>query len=497
MSERTTTIAAAEYLERTFGHRVGLKGYRELAGWTADEGTRARATLGALRCAVGLGEASDVIELARGWKSMRAGAFGDEVIELCKTLALRGHEEAALWLAFAEVERRATPRTVYLYARLLERAGDATALVVYARAAELADKEPDAAPVALAARVRRIERLAMDPRRYPEAAQEAAAANPAHASPAQKLVIAAGLMLSPSRFTRASGLSLLADLGKTARPEIAEISIRMAAAHADRFAESLSAVEADRIAAALKHWPDDAQREAAMARLTQIVRIVAARGDDREQRLASAAEAAPETFPLFCQARAVLSGGGVGAYPSRPEPGGPAARSLALSLASHGLNAVVALRRDKPLDAAASLRAAQAALAEAGGEAPPPLWTGVRMALASRDEAARSAAVALAERMIFPATGAPPPAVARMGRFAALLGQAGQGELAVRALRWAAASRDASASEDLGAELARHGWSAALNGDRDAAVAALREARAIFQQAASGKDAAAKAQGAA
>jgi hypothetical protein len=503
LSFDTTTLSGLAWVERTIGHRVALKGYRELASRMVDDSTRARALLGALRCAVRLGEIEDVRDLMRGWHTMRAGVFGDEVIDLCKALVAQGHGEGALALARAEAQRQPAARPLYLYARLLERAegrggpqgapassraDHASATEVYARAVELADKDPALADLALAARVRRIERLAMDPTTCPQAAIEAAAADPEQASPAQRLVIASGRLLSPSRFTRASGLSILEEVARRARPELAELAVRIAAQHADRFADALSAVEADRIAAALKHWPDPSAREAALARLTQLVRVAAARGDDREQRLASAAESAPETFPLACRARAVLSGGGVGEYPSldasgAPSPGAAPDVSPTLHLASLGLDAIVALRRRRPSDAAASLRTAQIALAQTGGEAPPPLWAAAATALASRDVSARAAAAALAETLIYPVTGAPPPAAAQISRLAMVLRHAGRGDLAVRALRWAAAAKDVSASEDLALELVRHGWSAALDGERDAAIAALREARALFAQA--------------
>src|SRR6185503_325162 len=98
-------------------------------------------------------------------------------------------------------------------------------------------------------------------------------ADPEQGTAAHKLVIAAARLASPSRFTRASGLSILEDLAKKARAEIADAAMRLAAQSADAHADGISAMEADRIAVILKQWREPKERERALARLLAIQRI--------------------------------------------------------------------------------------------------------------------------------------------------------------------------------------------------------------------------------
>jgi len=493
-------ISGIEKVERG-SPRLAMRLFDTLAKNVGDPEVRARAALGALRCAVQLDEVNDILNFAILWPEMRAdptGAIAEAVLDLVKRLVSTKRLDIAIELAKSEVERKRSARSLYLYARLLDRTDERAAFEVYGRAAEIAEQEPGSPAIAVTARVRRIERLAMEPATCQQAALEAAAANPEAATPAQKLVIAAARLLSPSRFTRASGLSLLEELGRTARPEIAQAAIRTAAQHADRLAEGLSSIEADRVGAALKHWPDPAQRDSALVRLLALVRIAAARGEDRDRRLIEAWDAAPEIFPLLCRARAVLTGGGVGSYsaldearpPASPEASAAAAGPLdsALRLASLGLDAVVAIRRGKPLEAASAFQAARELMGPHSVEAPPALWTAVILSLGAQDPLGRSAALALAEHLLLSASGVgPPPPSLRVRRLATALRRAGRADLAVGALRWAASAKDPSATQDLASELTRQGWSAALEGDREVALTALREGRSLYSPAASGR----------
>jgi hypothetical protein len=490
-------ISGIEKVERG-SPRLAMRLFDTLAKNVGDPEVRARAALGALRCAVQLDEVNDILNFAILWPEMRAdptGAIADAVVDLVKRLVSTKRLDLAIELATSEVERKRSARSLYLYARLLDRTDERAAFEVYGRAAEIAEQEPGSPAIAVTARVRRIERLAMDPATCQQAALEAAAANPEAATPAQKLVIAAARLFSPSRFTRASGLSLLEELGRTARPEVAQAAVRTAAQHADRLAEGLSSIEADRVGAALKHWPDPAQRDSALVRLLALVRIAAARGEDRDRRLIEAWDAAPEIFPLLCRARAVLTGGGVGSYAALDEarpaaspeasavPVGPL--DSALRLASLGLDAVVAIRRGKPLEAASAFGTARELMGPHSIEAPPALWTAVILALGAQDPLGRSAALALVEHLLSASGVGPPPPSLRVRRLATALRRAGRLDLAVYALRWAASAKDPSATQDLASELTRQGWSAALEGDREVALTALREGRSLYSQTAS------------
>jgi hypothetical protein len=146
-----------------------------------------------------------------------------------------------------------------------------------------------------------------------------------------------------------------------------------------------------------------------------------------------------------------------------------------------GLDAIVAIRRGKPLEAASALQSAREMVGPFASEAPPPFWTAVVLGLGSRDQPVRDAALALAEVLVSASGVAPPPPSLRVRRFATLLRRAGRADLAVRTLRWAASAKDPSATQDLAGELARQGWNAALEGNREVALAALREARDLAQ----------------
>ncbi len=483
------TIAGAERLERTFGPNVALKAYRKLATLMVDRDTRARAALGAIRCAIAIGEINQIVEICPWWSVMGSGAYAETIIDHCKNLARRGHIAAAAELCKAEIERQPTAKTLYLMARLLEQRGDPSALTFYARAAEKAGTEPGAQPIFITCQIRRIERLALDPNTLPEAAQLAQALDPELAQPSQKLIIAGARMLASSRFVRASGISILEELARKGSPGIAEIAMRAAAKHADRYGDSLSAVEADRIAATLKHWPKEQQRDAALARLTALVRIAAARGGDKDKRLFDAAQAAPESYGLLCRAKAMAEGAVLIASVSAEEIRAVIQTRTELALSWLALDIVAALRAENIDDAIKSIGLATPLLVKTMGEAPVPFWAALALALWTKHPGLRAAALSAVERMLC-APGVPPPAASiSMAQFGALLRGAGRAELAVKTLRWAALLRDSSASQDLGAELIRHGWSAALAGDRDAAIDALLEGKNLYAQALKAKSA--------
>lgn len=478
------TIAGVEKLERAFGANVAIKPYRKLATLMADRETRARAAIGFFRCAIAIGEIAQITELCPWWSTMGSGPYAGQIIEYCKSLVRRGHAAAAVELCKAEIERQPQARTLYLMARLLEMRGEKSAGDFYARAAEKASTEPGAESIGITCQIRRIEELAKEPENHPEAARMAQSLSLEHALPAQKLIAAGALMLSASRFVRASGISILEELAKKSRPDIAELAVRAAARHADRYGDALSSVEADRIAATLKHWPIEAQRNDALARLLSLVRIAAGRGDDKENRLFEAAQAAPESYGVLCRAKAMASGS--------PQIGAISAESIRtvlqtrhdLGLAWLGMDIVAAIRGQKYDEAVKSIGLSAHLLVKTFGEAPVPFWTAIGFALLEKHPPLRAAALEKAERMLCAPGALPPSAALSIARFAALLRNAGRADLSVKALRWAAFQRDPAATMDLGLELIRHGWSAALSGDRDAALLSLREAKGLCTQAA-------------
>jgi tetratricopeptide (TPR) repeat protein len=467
-------LAAAEQLERSVGPFIALPAFKKLFVRGGEAAFNARVLLGALRCAAKLGDEQEVEALASLWDALgQGGEHLPAITVICRMLDAAGQRWSAATLAGAEAARKPQARAFYLWARCLERAGDRDgAHVAFGRAAEMADKEPAAADVALAARARRIERMLGDPTLSPLALADATSADPTAATPAQKMVIALARLSAPSRFVRASGLSLLEELARDPLAPLAPAAIRAAAEHADAMGDALTPLEADRVAATLGHWLDEATRKRALARLEAAQKIAAARGQAQEEAILSASNAVPEIYALVCRARAVLTGGGQGTYAPHPAAG-DAPPSPSLRLASLGLDAVVALGRGKPREVAAALRDA-ASYVRPGTAVPPPLWTACRMALEANEPAPREAGVLLAQVLLDTATSPPPRGYLVLSH---ALRRAGRGDLAVRAAQVAENQREPGAREELGAMLRDEGWRLAAQGDREAAIAMLRRAK--------------------
>ncbi|MDI3286812.1 hypothetical protein [Polyangium sp. 15x6] len=466
-------LGAAQKLEAAVGPFVALPAYKRLLVRTAEPAFAARAALGAFRCAIRLGDEREIGDVAAYWSTLSgSGAHLPAILELCRQLTRLGRKNAALALAGAEVEREESARALYLFGRLLELTGDGDgAFVAFGKAAARADAEKGAADVAVASRARRVERLLGDRTTAQLAVADAVSADPTGAPPDHKLVIALGRLRSPSRYARASGLSLLEELGRDPTTSLGRLAIRLAAEHADALGDALTPLEAERVAATLRHVPDDAARENALARLAAAQAIAASRGEAQAEAITRAGELAPEIFPLVCRARAALTGGGQGDYgPSAStEPSSPSLR-----LASLGLAAYVALGKGRPREAAEALTEA-AELATSGGIAiAPPVWTAARAALDSADPLARAAGVRLCEVLLSGPSAAPPGG---HSAFALALARAGRTDLAVRSARDAVASKEASARGLLGSILREQGWALAARGQRELAIAALVEAK--------------------
>jgi len=469
-------LAAAEQVERSFGAFVALPAYKRMLVRTAEPSFGARAALGALRCASRLGDERELGEIAAYWSTLSGGgAHLPAILDLCRQLARAGRKGAALALARAEAEREESARAHYLVGRLLELHGDGDgAFLAFGRAAARADVEKNAADVAVAARARRVERLLGDRSTAQLAVEDAAAADPTGAPAEHKLVIALGRLRASSRFVRASGLSLLEELGRDPTTSIGRLAIRLAAEHADTLGDALTPLEADRVVATLRHVPDDAARESALARLAAAQGIAAQRGDAQAEAITRAGEVAPEIYALVCRARAALTGGGQGDYAPHPSaaPSGPATSSL--HLASLGLSAFVALGKGRAREAAGTLSEA-AELAVGGGLAiAPSVWTAARAALESTEPLVRAAAVRLCEVLLSGPSAAPPRGHTA---FARALARAGRLDLAVRAAREAVTAKEPSARLLLGSVLRDQGWAQAAAGQRELAVAALAEAK--------------------
>ena len=124
----------------------------------SDPALRAGAALGALRCAIRLGDDKEIDLIAAVWSTLSTS--GDHlavIIELCKGLVASGKRAAAVKVAAAEEVRVPRARAAYLLGRCSELAGYGDgAFAAFGRAIERAEQEPGAADVASAARGRRL-----------------------------------------------------------------------------------------------------------------------------------------------------------------------------------------------------------------------------------------------------------------------------------------------------------------------------------------------------
>lgn len=481
-------LATAEWMERTSGPLLALPLYKKLIPKVLDGSFSARAALGALRCAVKLGNEREVEALSERYTLiMNGGEHVAEIIVMCKTLVKEGRRSAAVTLARAEAERNGRARAYYLLGRCLEVTGDSKrAFEAFGYAATLADKEGNASDVALAARARRVERMLGDQTSASLAFADAAAVDPAGAPPEQKLVIALGRMRSPSKFTRASGLSLLEELARDPTTSLGRQAIRMAAEHADALGDALTAVEVDRIAASIRHVPDEAARNAALARLVSLVKIATAKGDARVDAIMAAGDIAAEIVPLMRRIRAFLSGAEQGVQASHAASAPDVAATPSLRIVSLGLDAVAALKANRVQQAADTLQEiAKQFHAGTVGTLPNSLWIAARMALDASHPTLRDAGVVVAEGLMAVAIVPPPLGFSGLARG---LDHAGRRDLAIRACNAAIAAREDGAHELYASMLRAEGWALAARGQREAAINVLRDAREQFNAANSAQD---------
>jgi tetratricopeptide (TPR) repeat protein len=431
-------LAAAERVERAAGAKAGLVAYRALAANVAAMGPRGRAVLGALRCAVRISDLAAVSALTARWSSIHEGAYFDEIIALANNLQNGGHPKAATELAEAEVARFRTARALYLFARCLELNGDPAAPGIFSEAATRADNE-GAKALATSARVHRIVWLARSHESFATALDEAVAVDLTDAEPWDTLVVCRARLSSPSRFVRAGALSVLEDLAKGPDSQLAEEAMLLGATHADAYADELTALEGDRVASLLRHWPIEGERDASLARLAAVAKM-----------------------DLFPQSEEVVR--------EASKMGAP------LPLASLGLDALRAMQGEKLSEAIAPLREATA-LVRGARAIPASVWTSAELGLAStsaivRDDAARLSEALLSEPRKGPRGGFLPLACA--------LDQGGSVELALRAFRAAHTARESGAREALAQSLIARGWKLASMGRRGEAIQALEEGRQLL-----------------
>lgn len=266
-------FAAAEALERNAGSRAALPAFRTLAT-SATEPERTRAILAGLRCARAAADLDALDAFVTLWPTAQGGHF-DELRGLVLTLfaspAGRG-KEFAYRLAQAEATRTQRALAGYLYARVAEAVRPDTARAIYEEARTRATAEGDERVYA-ASTARLLTFLTPD--ESETAATLAKSIDSALVDDAGKLAIAGALIGAKSRFSRASGFTLLQELLRDARTRtggaaasaLASRALVIAAKAADRLVATATALEIERLRALFAETPDERLRATLVGRL--------------------------------------------------------------------------------------------------------------------------------------------------------------------------------------------------------------------------------------
>lgn len=440
-------LAAVERVEATLGPAPGLAAHRALCHKLEPGEALARAAVGALRCATRLGvEGGELDALVEALRESGDADVFDAVVDVVQQLGATGRAAEAVAVAQAELTRRPSARSAYLLGRCHGAMGeDEAAATAFAWSIERAVADPQAAEVVTAARLRRVRHLLASVDDRTRAAEEAALVPVDGASDPERLLLARARLWSAGRYGRVAALDALIEVAERA-PELARAAVRAGLQHADGRGSGLTEIERDRVATLVRSWPVDDERAELLRRID---------GDGRD----AIAERHDE------RALGVLAGGGVG---PPPEDGPPRFRLGALSL-----RAIVALREGRRDESARRLRQASA-LVEESACVVAPAWTAVVLGLASEEEPREAAAELAAAALEVDAATAPPRGFLPL---AGSLHRAQRPDLALRALRTAAARAEPGARDHLTERLVHDAWRAHARGDRDLALELLREAR--------------------
>ncbi|MFK7989081.1 MAG: hypothetical protein AB8I08_23890 [Sandaracinaceae bacterium] len=440
-------------LERTLGKRAALSTATQLVDTLPDGAGRDEAWLRAIGLASELGDPSLDLLLAR-WATAksRRKSTSKHARRLLARLLSTGLSDAARQLAEAEQTRtqgrRSEASAAYAHGRALEQLGqDDAALSAYRKAMRRGAKQPRLRRSAAARETRLLQRIG----RVDEAARQAKELLPlSDAAPVERLWVAAAALHAPGRYTRAAALDVLVELSavEALRPHVE----RLAAQHAERFGP-LTAPEADRVRMVLA-GNDEATR--ALEALLSLSRREAVAPS-------SAASTSPRIAAMLPRARAVADGDAPGPQPTNPE-------ALHAWL---GLAIVHAASGGRGVEAR-SLLDTLAARIEAGARIEGVHWSAFRAAAADSPVRARRLAAACLSRP------GEPPSEGYVTIAQTLTSLTAFDEVAV-ALARAVRRRERGAKAQLAKHLRHLGWRAAEAGERDHAIAHLREAKRLAE----------------
>lgn len=445
-------LAGVDRVERSLGKKAALRTLAPLIDTLPAGSGRARAILRAVGYAAELGDDAQLESLCARWI-----ADGDRALDarrLVVRLAGEGRARAAAELAEAEVLRTVGQydegAARYALGRCLEELGRREeALLEHEAAARLASEQPLLRALAGARAARVLFALG----REDEAAARAAGLLPLErGAPEDRLAVAVIALGSPGRYRRAAALDVLELLARQGG-EAGEAALRWAAWHAERAGLALSEIEADRIEAIVAP-----RSEAAAVR----ARELAALAGGAPGALAHAASGDAAAAAILPRAKAVMEGGAAG---PRPDGGRALTAWLALAACASARSSDRVSARERLAELASRVRA--------GARLEAPAWTAAILAL--REPRLSEVGIELVTALLA-RSGEPPPR-----GFVALAEalEAAGSELAIPALRRAAARREPGARDRLARILGHRGWAAADAGRRAEALALLREARRL------------------
>lgn len=477
-------LKAAEQLEASVGPYVALASYKRL--FAADGEIRSKAAIGALRCAIALEDDRELAEAADALASAPSPAVS--AVPLIVQLLHGGRREQAARLARVERDRTSSALAAYVHARATDEHGadDASACERWHDVASRAVDAGDGAVLGPAvsrlveawlARVRKDEAATLPRARLALLCEKASLKG---TSGEQSLLILRGRLLSGSNFQRASALSAVEEIARTSTGDLREMAIDTAVRHFDQMPLHLHAIEIDRVRATLKQVTPAAVRDEALAHLEASVQLIASfarREEDRDQPLDRGLDELARSSDLarsaLARVRAAAHGGEGGG--GSLSPSAPAFDRLA----TLAVGAIVALHQNLGQDARAALDRARELLSP---DLPVPTvaWAAARLAIDGSEGSTRAAGVSFVCAAIGRTTSLPPPPLTGLANS---LSRAGANEGAAMVLEEAARFRESEALAALADTKRRVAYQALSRGDRGAALAALREARELFQRA--------------
>jgi hypothetical protein len=302
-------LRAAEQLETSVGPFIALASFKRLLA--AEQPTRGRAVIGALRCAMALDEEGEIERAVAAFEALD----GDTISAVTYAVRLldSGRTQLAARLCAAELSRTGSSTAAYVRARAVEAGLDAglDSCALWGQVVEHAGARGDHRVHAHA--VARWIGAWITRARRDAGAVLPRAALVAHAERAQlaevlaeeRLVILRGRLLSASAFQRASASSSLEEIARRDTAGLGGAALAMLCRHFDEMPFHLHSIEVDRVRAALKRLPDGADKTRLFEGIDAMAALAsayAAREDDAS--IEAAASRVARASPLAAAASA-------------------------------------------------------------------------------------------------------------------------------------------------------------------------------------------------